>query len=137
MVSLGDCHTYIGYMEQQRCGFVAAEDHYDKAVAIFDECRNDKKKLKAIRYKGSLLLQKGRLQEAIDLLDAAVAVADKLDSDYEAAKCFYYRYRALKAAERDDDAFENLEKAKACMEKVDKCRWSDIIMAGDISFYVL
>ncbi len=75
-------------------------EHYDKAIAIFTECRSDKKKLKAIRHKGRLLLKEGRITEALELYDKAVTEADKVESDYESAKCWFERYRALLAAVR-------------------------------------
>ena len=129
LVSLGDCHTYIGYIDQLKGGFEAAEKHYDNAVAIFNECRNDKKKLKAIRFKGSLLLQRGLIADALQLFDEAVSEADRLESDYESAKCWFGRYKALEAAGRFDEAGESLEKAAAYIKKVDACRWTGIILS--------
>jgi class 3 adenylate cyclase/tetratricopeptide (TPR) repeat protein len=128
LVSLGDCHTYEGYIEKCRGRFEAAVEHYDKAAGIFDECRNDRKKLKAIRYKASLRLQEGRTADALALYDGAVSIASTVESDLESAKCWFGQYQALQAAGRSDEAAASLERAAGYIRKVDECRWTDIIL---------
>jgi class 3 adenylate cyclase/tetratricopeptide (TPR) repeat protein len=129
-VNIGDCYTYMGYIEQQN-GLETAEGHYDKAIEIFTECRNDKKKMKAIRYKGYLLLEKGRINDALQLFGDAVSEVDRLESDYDSAKCWYAKYEALKAAGMNEDAAESLKKAGSYIKKVDDCRWTDIILGNN------
>lgn len=127
MVSLGDCQTYKGYIEQQNDRLEAAIIQYDNAVAIFEECRNEKKKLKAVRYKANLFLQRSMPLDALKLFDEAVLEADGLGSDYESAKCWFGKYKALFAAGLHDEAAACLQKADTFISKVDGCRWFEII----------
>ena len=126
---LGDCHIYQGLLRQQAGDTGAAEEHYDKAAAIFNECRNDRKRLRAVRCKGNMLIQKGLYEEAVKLYDGAVSEADRLESDYESAKCWFGRYKAMQAAGEEKEAVLSLEKAASFIAKVDNCRWTGIILS--------
>ena len=129
-MGLGDCYTYKGTIEQHYGRAEAAAEHYDKAVEIFKECRNDKKRLNALRHKGTLLMQMGQLSEALALLNDVVAQAGKLESDFESAKCWFQRYQVLMAMGLWDEANISIERAEAYIKKVDDCRWTGIIRAG-------
>lgn len=128
LTCLGDYHTYKGLIKQETGDMEAAEEHYGKALEIFTECRNDKKKLKAIRYRCRLFLQEGFVEEALKLLNEAIGEADKLESDYESAKCWFERYNALQEAGSIGEATASLDKAAAFIGKVDPCRWSQVIL---------
>lgn len=127
LVSLGDCHMCEGFLEQQTGGFDTALEHYDKAAAIFNECRNEKKMLETMRYKGSLSLEKGLYEDAIQLFDATISIAEKLGCDYDTAKCWFGKYKVLKAEGNDTEASAALEKAAAYIGKVDACRLTGLI----------
>lgn len=128
LISIGDCHTFNGYIDQSKGSLETAEIFYNKALTIYIECRNDKKKLRILRYKADILMKKGLYNEAIDLYISAIQEADKLESDYELAKCWYGRYLALNAAGLVNEASESLKKAGSYIDKVDYCRWKDIIL---------
>ena len=135
LVSIGDCYIYKGYIAQQSGGAGGnAEKYYDKAAAIFTDCRNDNKRLRAMRYKGGLLLQKGCVSEALHLYDEVISEIDKLESDYESAKCWFEKYRALKAA-GSNAAAESLDRAAAYIKNVDRCLWTDTILKSSSSWY--
>ncbi|HBR03522.1 MAG TPA: guanylate cyclase, partial [Ruminiclostridium sp.] len=127
LVFIGDCCTYRGYVEQQTGRPEKAEGYYNKALEIFSECRNDNKKLKALRYKIRLLAQKGSLQEALELIEGAISDAGRLESDYESAKCWFEKYMVLKAMELRAPAYESLDQSALYISKVDDCTWSEII----------
>ena len=135
--SFGECHMYKGFIEQQKGSFEIAKEHYESAVEIFSECRNDRKKIKAVRYKGGLLLQQGFLEEALQLFNGAVSEADKLESEYEAAKCWFGRYKVLQAAGMHGEAAESLGKAEAYIRKVDACRWTGIILSSRSDLHIM
>ncbi len=137
LVSLGDCHMYEGYLEQQTGSFDRAMEHYDKASEIFSECRNEKKVLKTMWYKGSMLLEKGLYEDAMQLFDAAICIAEKLACDYESAKCWFGKHKVLQAEGCDAEAAAALEKAAGYIKKVDACRWTDKITDGKNSITVL
>jgi len=137
LVSLGDCHMYEGFLEQQTGSFDSALEHYDKAAAIFNECRNEKKMLKTMRYKGSLFLKKGLYEDAVRLFEATISIAERLACDYESAKCWFGKYKVLKAEGYDAEAAAILEKAAAYIKKVDACRWTGIITDSKNSITVL
>lgn len=127
VVGLGDCHTYRGFIAQNTGGLDSASELYEKAIEIFAECRNDKKKLKALRYKGGLLMQKGMLHEGEKIYDEAVSEADRIESNYEAAKSWYGKYQAMQMLGNEVEAGKCFNKAKEFIEKVDRCQWTEII----------
>jgi class 3 adenylate cyclase/predicted ATPase/phosphoribosyl-ATP pyrophosphohydrolase len=122
MVYLADYYTYKGLIEQNEGRWDSAFGCYDKAVEIAQECKNDNKWIKALCYKGNLLIREKRFEEAAEFFNEAAAASEKLESDYEAAKCWFGRYRAMKEAGIMQEALKSLKKAKTCIKSIDKCK---------------
>lgn len=122
-----DYYSCKGLLAQAAGDFDRALADYESASIAADDCSNSRKKLKAIRLKGSLLLCMDKPERAVSAFDEAVAEAKALDSDYEAAKCWFGRYRAMMALRRQEEAESCLAAADACISRVDKCRWTEKI----------
>lgn len=122
-----DYYACKGLLAQDEGDYGTALAYYESSAVAADECRNSRKKLKAFRFKGNLLLLTGKTEEAVLVFESAVAASKLLDSDYEAAKCWFGRYRAMKSIARMEEAKSSLGMADACIGRVDKCRWTDKI----------
>lgn len=122
-----DYYACKGLLAQDGGDYETALGYYQSAEAAADECRNSRKKLKALRLKGGLLLLQDKPGEAALVFDKAVAASKALDSDYEAAKCWFGRHKAMKASGRPEEAASSLAMADACIGRVDKCRWTEKI----------
>lgn len=122
-----DYYTYKGLLAQDAGDYDTAMANYESAAKAADDCRNSRKKLKAFRFKGNLLLMTDRIEEAVFVFEEAVAASKALDSNYEAAKCWYGSYRAMMASGRTEEAESGLGMAEAGIGRVDKCRWTEKI----------
>lgn len=123
-----DYFVYKGLLAQESGDYETALACYENAVVSADDSGYSKKKLKAYRFKGSLLLSTGRIAEADAIFMKAVALARDLDSEYETAKCWYGRYKAQMSANMPAEAFSSLDTAVSYINKVDKCRWREKII---------
>lgn len=123
-----DYFIYKGLLAQEAGDYKAALACYESAAVSADECSYSKKKLKAYRAKGNLLLLAGRTAEAGEIYVKAIALARELDSEYETAKCWYGRYKTQMSENRPSEAFSSLDTAVSYIRKVDKCRWSAKIL---------
>lgn len=124
---LADYHIYRGVLEEQSGYMEAALASFERAETIADSCRNDRRKVKAMRMKGFLLTHLERFEEAENCLEHAAAVSERIESDYDSAKCWYGISKVMEALGRREEAQEAHSKAKDHMRKVDRCRWTGII----------
>ncbi|MDD4494060.1 MAG: adenylate/guanylate cyclase domain-containing protein [Eubacteriales bacterium] len=104
------------------------------AVEMSMECRSEKKRLKALRSKGWIMLNMGEAQKAVDLFDDAARLSIGIESDYEAAKSYFGMFKSLEAQERSEEAKACLCKASESIKRVDNCRWTKLITYTNRSF---
>ncbi len=124
---LADYNTYMGLVAQYGGDFDNSMKRFDKALEISAECRNDKKRLKALRQKGRLLILMNRQLEAIRLFEEAISISNALESDFEAAKSWFGLYKASKAAGMWKETGRSIEQAAIYISKTDKSRWTELI----------
>jgi len=122
-----DYYRYRSVYELKRSNLAAAIDYCEEAIVIADETKNDMKKLKALRVKGSILMKQGIFEIAFDAYDESIKLAEQLESDYELARGYYRKYVALIELNRRIEAREQLSKAKEAIARVDMNRWTLII----------
>ncbi|MCX7774109.1 MAG: tetratricopeptide repeat protein [Clostridia bacterium] len=122
-----DYHILSGLAAQQQGRTQEAPSHYDTATCIGEECKKERRILKAMRYKGSLLLSQNQGDTALVLFSEGIPIAEKIDSDYDLAKCWYGRYKVLMAMKRTEEARISLMKAHELIGRIDSCRWTAII----------
>lgn len=127
IVYLCDCYIYKGLYELVKCNYDEALNCCGMAIDTAEECRNDKKKLKALRLKGNVYIHKGEGNKAMQLFEKAIVLAEKIESDYEIAKGYFGKFKSLSMMNRYDEADACLKKAKDAIRRIDACRWSSII----------
>lgn len=125
---LCDYNILKGKYEMALGNAEAAMASSEKAVALSVECRSDKKKLKAMRSQGWILIEKGMTAEALELFELAAKLSFRIESDYEVAKSYYGMFKALYTAQKITEAKEYLAKADEHIRKVDNSRWTKIIL---------
>lgn len=125
---MSDYYTCRGLFELMQGNTCKALEYAEKAVEQSVECRSDKKKVKALRLKGNILLESGEPDKAIALFSEAIQLSEQVESDYEAAKSYYCRYKGCNLSNNVEEAEKSLLKAKEYISGVDPCRWTAIIM---------
>jgi tetratricopeptide (TPR) repeat protein len=126
MQYISDYYLYKGSLELLQDNIKEAGLMAKKALETAEECRNDRKKLKALRLKGYILIKKADYPGAANAFDKAVELAEEIDSDYEKAKGYYGRYLIC----RDMDskgAQQALDRASEALGRIDDCRWSSMV----------
>lgn len=124
---LSDYYRYRSLDESKKSNNEEALVFCEKSITCAQECRSDRKLVKAIRLKGDLLVKAGQPEQALELYNKSITLAEQLESDFEAAKGFLGRYNALRASERFDEAKQSLDTARENISRVDDCKWTKVI----------
>ncbi len=125
---LCDYHILKGKYEMAMGNAAKALESSEEAAALSVECRSDKKKLKAMRSQGWILIERGMTGEALELFELAAKLSIRIESDYETAKSYYGMFKALYSSQNIPEAKVYLSKADEHIKKVDNCRWTKIIL---------
>ena len=129
---IADYHVYMGIMEKLNFNYLLALKHFENAEQAAQECKNDRRRLKAIRHKSEILVTMGRCSEALELINKAVEIAGRVESDYDVAKCYYRLSKVQKECGMPEAAEISLDKAAEHIKEVDECRWTGLILAASV-----
>jgi adenylate cyclase len=128
---MSDCFRLQSVYAYSHGNIQGAMEYCDSAAATSEECKSDTKRLKAIRQKGSLLLETGRAEEAFRLIMESIRLAELLESEYEAAKGYYMLAQGYHKLFRQEEAERAMQKARDAAARIDGCRWKETIESGD------